>query len=211
MKSTLEKEKPALDVMIGINDWVEFRAADGEIIQGKLLRVKKNYATVDVLRTKPLKCGVKFFDLTPIAQPVKDDDLPEHLLSETAKRHRLPREQWTEDERKIFDYFDNVTDEEFEQHLKDTDFEYYSKIRTPSFMEDVIAYPIVKSRKRDLTGRIIDGMDWQPSCEGDGLRGKHGTFWMVVPRDRATHVYVKHFYPAPKCMLEADILPLKKK
>lgn len=94
------------------------------------------------------------------------------------------------------DYFKNMTEEEFQQSLIDSDYEFYNKIRTPIFLEDIIAYPVVKSTKEEITGRIIEFMDWQPSLPGDGLAGEaREIYWRVVPKTEGTHVYVKHFYP----------------
>jgi hypothetical protein len=187
-----------MDTYLVIGNWAEFTPKGyNKPLQGKILSVNGVVATLDVLSDAPLQHPVIMTKLTSIRQPKPTQELPDHLLNEAERRSLLPKEEQEPWEREMHDYFDNMTPEQFEGFLEETNYEFYSKIRHPVFSEAVIAYPIILGKKKDITGRIIDGDDWQPSSVGDGLRGeKRGKYWCVTTPEKATHVYVKHFYPS---------------
>ena len=199
-----------MDTIIHIGGWVESTSPNKtkKPLQGRVLKVEGITATLNILSSTPSKRKVKLTTLTPISPPLSNDELPEHLLSKAEKRMRRPREDWEDWEREMHDYIHNMTNEEFQQSLKDSGYEFYSKIRTPVFTEQVIIYSIIKSRRKEIMGRLIDGMDWQPTEEGDGLRGEKGSYWQVTTKEKATHVYVKHYRPSPDCRLDFDIFPI---
>jgi hypothetical protein len=212
-----------MDTYFIIGDWAVFFPPDGsKPLRGRILRIEGVMATLDLLSHVPTQRVVEMTSLVGIRQPKPNKGLPEYLLNEAEKRSLLPRDEQEPWEREMHDYFENMTQEQFDAFLEETNYEFYSKIRHPVFSEAVIAYPVIQSKKKNITGRLIDGDDWQPTTPGDGLIGqKRGEYWRVTTNEEATHTYIKHFYPSfcenlpeqsrDDCpMISIDIVPIAK-